>query len=136
MNQQTFDLSGYSGKQNQIPSMKIEPELETVENVYQDRDYQVKLDFNEFSSVCPKTGLPDFALILIEYVPDRFLVEQKSLKLYLTAYRNIGIFQEHAANKILDDFVKAVEPKKVIIQTEWNARGGIGTFVEAEWSRE
>ena len=95
MNDRTFDTSGYGQLQDRIRDIVIEPGLE-VENMYFDRDYIVELTADEFISVCPKTGLPDFAVIKISYIPDKHLVEEKSLKLYLTAYRNLGIFQEHA----------------------------------------
>ncbi|MGC8765136.1 MAG: preQ(1) synthase [Brevinematia bacterium] len=130
-----WDTSGYTDKQGHIRSLKIEPELETIENIYYDRDYLVELISDEFSSVCPKTGLPDFATLKIRYIPDRFLVEEKSLKLYLTSYRNLGIFQENATNKILDDFVEKIKPKWVEIETLWKSRGGISTLVKVEWKR-
>lgn len=135
MKTQTWDTSGYQDRQDHIRSIVIQPALETVENIYPDRDYVVTLQSSEFSSVCPKTGLPDFAELSIRYIPDQALVEEKSLKLYLTAYRSLGIFQEHATNKILDDFVQAVQPRWVEISAQWNPRGGIGVLVEAEWSR-
>ncbi len=129
---QPFDATGYEGRQDHIRDLKIEPGLETIENRYSDRNYTVDLLTEEFTSICPKTGLPDFATVRIRYVPDRLLVEEKSLKLYLTAYRSVGIFQEHATNKILDDFCVAVKPRSVKITAVWNERGGIGVTVEAE----
>ncbi len=135
MKTQSWDTSGYHDRQDHIRDIKIEPALDTVENMYADRDYVVELHTTEFSSVCPKTGLPDFAELSIRYIPDQVLVEEKSLKLYLTGYRSLGIFQEHATNKILDDFVAAINPRWVEISANWNPRGGIGVLVEAEWSR-
>lgn len=135
MKTQTWDTAGYTGKQDNIREIIIEPKLEVVKNQYDDRDYITVLKSDEFSSVCPKTGLPDFADITIEYIAGDFLVEQKALKLYLTAYRNLGIFQEHATNKILDDFVGAVKPKWVKITADWKARGGISVSVVAEWPK-
>ena len=129
----SWDTAGYNDKQDHIRDLKIEPELETIENKYPDRDYTVELFTEEFTSVCPKTGLPDFAQIKIQYTPDRFLVEEKSFKLYLTAYRTLGIFQEHATNKVLDDFVRTVKPRSARITAVWNNRGGIGVVVEADW---
>lgn len=126
----------YRGLQKDIKKLKIEPPLDVVENEYADRDYLVVLQTEELNTVCPKTGLPDFAVLKIEYVPDKWLVEQKSLKLYLTAYRNIGIFQEHATNKIFDDFIETVKPRWARIEARWNARGGISTVVVREYKPE
>jgi len=127
-----FNISGYKGKQDKIRGLKVEPSLEVIENIYPDRDYIVELVTDEFCSICPKTGLPDFAYLVIQYIPDKYLVEEKSLKLYLTAYRNIGIFQEHATNKIFDDFFDTVSPRWAKINAEWKKRGGIGVNVEVE----
>lgn len=135
MEVQSWDTSGYKGKQDKIRGLKIEPELDVVQNQYADRDYTVELQTTEFSSICPKTGLPDFAELIIRYVPDVYLVEEKALKLYLTSYRNVGIFQEHATNKILDDFVQKVQPREVEIEALWNARGGIGVRVVVSWKQ-
>ncbi len=136
MNKHSMDTEGYKHKQDDIRDIVIEPSLETVKNMYVDRDYIVELMTDEFSSVCPKTGLPDFATLHISYIPDKLLVEEKSLKLYLTAYRNIGIFQEHATNKILDDFVEKIKPRRVKILARWKARGGITVDVETEWKSD
>jgi len=130
--QQSLNLSEYKGKQDNIRGLKITPDLKVVENQYNDNDYLVELKTNEFTTVCPKTGLPDFAIVTIQYKPDQYLVEQKSLKLYLVGYRNIGIFQEHATNKILEDFIACVQPKWAKIETIWNARGGIDVRVKRE----
>lgn len=124
----------YQGKQEGIRGLKISPELEVVENQYQDKDYLIELKTDELTTLCPKTGLPDFALLTIQYKPAEYLVEQKSLKLYLTAYREVGIFQEHATNKILDDFITQVQPKYARIETIWKPRGGIGVRVEREYT--
>ncbi len=135
--QQSFlsmDTSGYQEKQDDIRDLKITPSLEVVKNQYSCEDYLVELKTNEFTTVCPKTGLPDFAVVTIQFKPALYLVEQKSLKLYLTGYRNIGIFQEHATNKILTDFIACVKPKWAKIETVWNARGGIDVKVEREYS--
>ena len=128
----SWDTSGYTDKQGHIRDLKIEPELETIENIYNDRDYIIELIMDEFSSVCPKTGLPDFATIKIRYIPDQFLVEEKSLKLYLTSYRNLGIFQENATNKIFDDFISKIKPRWIEIEAHWKSRGGISTIVKVE----
>ncbi len=133
MKKESFDLAGYKGKQKSVRNLIIRPGLRTIENKYSDRDYIVELKTDEFSSLCPKTGLPDFAEIIIQYKPDKNLVEEKSLKLYLNAYRNLPIFQEHATNKILEDFVKKVEPRWIRITSLWHPRGGISAKVEAEY---
>jgi len=135
MKKSSWDTSGYNGKQDDIRSISIKPELEVIKNMYSDRDYFVELKTDEFSTVCPKTGLPDFATLIIRYIPDEYLVEEKSLKLYLTGYRNLGIFQEHATNKVLDDFVSKVKPRYIKVTADWNSRGGIAVHVEAEWKK-
>lgn len=107
--------------------------LETWENQYPDRDYHVRIEIPEFNCICPKTGLPDFATITLDYVPDKHCVELKALKLYIIAYRNVGIFHEHVVNKVLDDFVRAVKPRSVEIRGVFGVRGGITTTVIASW---
>jgi 7-cyano-7-deazaguanine reductase len=129
----SFELSGYKKKQESIRNIIIRPGLRTIENKYKDTDYMVELKSNEFTSVCPKTGLPDFAEVIIQYKPDRYLVEEKSLKLYLNAYRNLPIFQEHATNKLLEDFVKKIKPRWAGITTLWHPRGGISAKIEVEY---
>ena len=111
----------------------ISPELKLVDNLYPDRDYEVNISIPEFTCVCPKTGLPDFAVIEINYTPDKLIVELKSLKLYLQQYRGVGIFHEAVTNKILDDFRLACHPKKIEVIGQFNARGGISTSVVARW---
>ena len=105
--------------------------LETFENEYPGRDYTIRIVCPEFTSVCPKTGQPDFGTLVITYVPDRKCVELKSLKLYLQQYRNEGIFYEHATNRILDDLTAVVEPRRMTIEAAFSARGGITTTVTA-----
>jgi 7-cyano-7-deazaguanine reductase len=107
--------------------------IEVVDNQYPEKEYTVNIEFPEFTCVCPKTGLPDFATIRIEYIPARKLVELKSLKMYFISYRNVGAFHEHVVNKILDDFVAACQPRKAKIIGEFNVRGGIKTTVTAEY---
>jgi len=104
-------------------------ELETFPNPCPERDYEIEIDCPEFTSVCPKTGLPDFGTITIRYVPDQLCVELKSLKYYLLAYRNEGIFYEAATNRILDDLVAALAPRKITVEGTFTPRGGIGTRV-------
>jgi 7-cyano-7-deazaguanine reductase len=122
----------YEGLQNHVRTLAL-PVLETWENQYADRDYRIRMEVGEFNCICPKTGLPDFATITIEYTPRERCVELKSLKMYITAYRLIGIFHEHAVNRILDDFVRAVGPKEVEVRGVFHSRGGITTSVKAEW---
>ena len=104
-------------------------DLDVVDNEYKDREYEIDISIPEFNCVCPKTGLPDFANIHICYVPNKFIVELKSLKLYIVKFRNIGIFHEHVTNKILDDFTKACDPKKIEVIGDFKPRGGIKTSV-------
>ena len=110
-------------------------DLEVVENEYRDREYTISVSIPEFNCVCPRTGLPDFANIKIQYVPDQYIVELKSLKLYAVKFRNVGIFHEHVTNRILDDFVKVSQPKKINIVGIFHPRGGINTSVEASWEK-
>jgi 7-cyano-7-deazaguanine reductase len=111
--------------------------LETFENQYFGRDYTIEIAAPEFTSVCPKTGQPDFGTLKITYVPDRLCVELKSLKLYLQQYRSEGIFYEHVTNRILDDLVAVVRPRRMTLTASFTPRGGISTSVtatfEAEW---
>lgn len=109
------------------------PEIETFPNQFS--GYEITLDNPEFTSVCPKTGLPDFGVIYIHYMPDKLCLEMKSLKEYMIAYRDIGIFQENAVNRILEDVVSACKPKWCVVQGEFRPRGGMGTVVEAQWPR-
>ena len=109
------------------------PEIETWPNQY--ADYEIEIAMPEFTSVCPKTGLPDFGEIMLTYVPAKRCLELKSYKMYLNAYRNLGIFQENAVNRILRDVVKAAAPVRASVVGEFKARGGLTTVVTAEWSR-
>ena len=122
--------SSYEGLQKNVRKLKT-PRIEVWQNQYPDKGYMVSMESLEFTCICPKTELPDFAKFTIQYVPDKFCVELKSLKLYLNSYRNIGIFHEHVTNKILDDFVKACRPRFVRIEGDFNIRGGIQTTVSA-----
>ena len=109
------------------------PRLDVVDNHYAGRDYTVHFEIPEFTCVCPKTGQPDFAKLVIDYVPAKKLVELKSLKLYIHAYRNLGVFHEHVANKVLDDLVAAVGPKRARLSADFNVRGGIHTVVSTSY---
>ncbi|MCB0730540.1 MAG: NADPH-dependent 7-cyano-7-deazaguanine reductase QueF [Ignavibacteriae bacterium] len=110
--------------------------LETFENEYQDRDYLIEHTAPEFTSVCPKTGQPDFAEIILEYIPNKLCVELKSYKIYLNSFRNDGIFYESVTNKILDDLVAVTKPRYMKITAEFNARGGITSVVEVEYAKD
>ena len=103
--------------------------LETFDNQFPQRDYTIEIRCPEFTSVCPKTGQPDFGVLTFTYTPDRKCVELKSLKLYLQEYRDAGIFYENVTNRILDDFVAVVQPRRVKLVAEFSARGGITTSV-------
>jgi 7-cyano-7-deazaguanine reductase len=107
--------------------------LQRVPNSHRGRDYEVDHVVPEFTCVCPMTGQPDFATIRIRYVPDRWLVELKSLKLYMWAYRNEGAFHEDVTNRILDDLVRTLAPRRMEVVGDWNIRGGIKTIVTARY---
>lgn len=106
--------------------------LETFPNPTPDRDYTIRMRIPEFTCLCPKTGQPDFAVLRLEYVPDRLCVELKSLKLYIWHYRDQGAFHEAVTNQILNDLVVATEPRYMRLTAEFNVRGGIFTTVVAE----
>jgi 7-cyano-7-deazaguanine reductase len=114
------------------PALKT-PALEVVKNQYAGREYEVHFEIPEFTCVCPKTGHPDFAVLKITYVPARHLIELKSLKLYIEAFRNAGVFHETVANRVLDDIVKAARPKRARLTADFNVRGGIHTVIETDF---
>ena len=109
--------------------------LETIPFDYPDSATEVVYETDEFTSVCPWTGLPDFARLVISYVPQDALVELKSLKYYLTSYRNVGILQEHAVNKILEDLVQLLKPVSMVVESDYKERGGIKTKAVARYQR-
>jgi 7-cyano-7-deazaguanine reductase len=109
------------------------PEIETWPNQYP--DYEIEIVTPEFTSVCPKTGLPDFGKLVLRYVPDRHCLELKSYKMYLLEYRNLGIFQENIVNRVLRDVVKAADPKMATVIGYFSPRGGLGTIVTANYQR-
>lgn len=111
------------------------PQLETFPNPRPERDYEIAIACPEFTSMCPKTGLPDFGTIHIRYTPDLTCVELKSLKYYLLGFRNRGIFYESVTNQILDDLVQACQPRRMTVQGDFTARGGITTTVTASFAR-
>jgi 7-cyano-7-deazaguanine reductase len=125
----------YKDLQKDIRDLKL-PGIEVWKNRYPDKDYGIHLETNEFTCVCPKTGLPDFATIYVDYRPDEWCVELKSFKLYLHSFRSVGIFHEHLTNRVLDDFVAAAKPRYARIRSEFNPRGGIKTTVEREYKRK
>lgn len=110
--------------------------LETFDNPYPDRDYTIQIVCPEFTSVCPRTGQPDFGTLTITYVPDRKCVELKSLKFYLQRYRNEGIFYEHLTNRILDDLVAVLQPRRMTLVAAFTPRGGITTTVTATFEQK
>lgn len=110
--------------------------LETFPNPKPDRDFTIKIDVPEFTCLCPKTGQPDFAVLEIEYVPDKKCVELKALKLYVYSYRDQGAFHEAVTNKILDDLVLATSPRFMRLTANFNVRGGVYTSVVAEHCKE
>jgi 7-cyano-7-deazaguanine reductase len=107
--------------------------LETFPNAYPNRDYTITHTNTEFTSVCPKTGHPDFATMILEYIPDQTCVELKSLKIYYQSYRNDGIYYEAVTNKILDDLVAACSPRYMKVTAQFGVRGGISSVIEAEY---
>jgi 7-cyano-7-deazaguanine reductase len=109
------------------------PAIETWPNQY--RGYEITITIPEYTSICPRTGLPDFGTIVIRYLPDRLCLELKSLKYYILTYRNLGIFYENAVNRILDDAVRACRPKWAIVSGEFRTRGGMSTTIEARYPR-
>ena len=125
--------SSYEGLQKNVRKLKT-PAIEVWENQYSDREYVVDLAIPEFTCICPKTGLPDFAVIKLSYKPVKTCLELKSLKMHLIFYRNVGIFHEHLVNKLLDDCVKACRPRWMKIEVVMNPRGGIATTVTAEYN--
>jgi 7-cyano-7-deazaguanine reductase len=109
------------------------PEIETWPNQF--RGYEIVIDDPEFTSVCPKTGLPDFGVITLRYMPDRVCLELKSYKEYLQSYRNLGIFQENIVNRVVEDVAKWARPVWAEVKGDFRPRGGISTVVTAHWPR-
>jgi 7-cyano-7-deazaguanine reductase len=115
--------------------MGSRPEIETFPNPRPERDYEIEIRCPEFTSVCPKTGLPDFGEIRIVYTPDARCIELKALKYYLLTFRNQGIFYEAATNQILDDLVAVCGPRKMIVTGDFSVRGGIKTLVHVTYEQ-
>jgi len=114
--------------------MSTHATLETFPNPRPEREYEIAIDCPEFTSMCPKTGLPDFGTIRIRYVPDQTCIELKALKYYLLEYRSQGIFYEAATNRILDDLVAACKPRRMTVIGDFTARGGITTKITADYT--
>ena len=114
-----------------VPASPARAKLEAFRNAHPKRDYWVEFDCPEFTSICPVTGQPDFGHVSIRYVPDKLCLESKSLKLYLFSYRNHGAFHEEVVNRILDNLVKTIAPRRAIVTGKFNPRGGIAITVEA-----
>jgi 7-cyano-7-deazaguanine reductase len=126
-------MPGYADKEAKAGLKAKLPAIETFPNQFP--DYEIKIEIPEFTSVCPKTGLPDFGVINVRYCPKARCLELKSLKDYVLAYRNLGIFYENIVNRILEDIIKACRPVWAIVTGEFNPRGGIRSVVEARYPR-
>lgn len=124
----------YTGRHARSGVVASLPPLETWLSQYEG-DYEVVITIPEFTAICPRTGLPDFATLTVTYVPDRRCVELKSLKEYLLAYRGLGIFNENVVNRVLADLVTAARPRRMTVRGVFTPRGGIQTTVEARWPR-
>lgn len=127
-NKQYTDEHAESGVNAELPG------IETWPNQY--KGYEIEIDMPEFTSVCPKTGLPDHGVLTLTYIPDKVCLELKSLKMYTLAYRNLGIFQENAVNRMLADVVKAADPIEATVVGDWAARGGMSTRITASYRRK
>lgn len=128
-------LTGYTDEHAAAGVSADLPEIDTWPNQYPGRGYTIEIDCPEFTSVCPKTGLPDFGKLVVVYEPADRCLELKSLKLHLLEYRNLPIFQENVVNKVLDAVVKASEPVWAKVEGQFEARGGISTTIAAEYRR-
>jgi len=130
----------YEGLDQELPwkgEEAVDPScLLTFQYEYPDQQSQVEIDTNEFTAVCPWTGLPDYGVLTISYVPGESCIELKSLKYYLLSYRDVGIVQEHAVNRILNDLVAICHPRSMKITLDYKVRGGLHTTVSVEHSRD
>lgn len=115
---------------------KPQKTLETFDNPYHDRDYHIHMEIPEFTCLCPKTGQPDFATLILDYIPDKKCIELKSLKLYIWSYRNEGAFHEAVTNRILDDLVAVMKPRYLRLIARFYVRGGIFTNVTVEYRKK
>lgn len=127
-------MSEYEGKQEDILSLEL-PKIDSFKNIYDGREYDITIitGQGELSTICPKTGLPDFATATIVYQPNELCIELKSFKEYITAYREVGIYHEFLANRMLTDIIEAVIPNSISINIEMNPRGNIKTLVDVMW---
>ncbi|HEV8539182.1 MAG TPA: preQ(1) synthase [Bacteroidota bacterium] len=133
----TSQLSGLDKRYDAEGVERIEANvLETFPYEYPGREVIVNIDTNEFSAVCPYSGLPDFATIRVNYVPATLILELRSFKYYLHSYRNVGIYQEHVVNRVLDDLVRCCKPKWMQVLADYNIRGGVHTVASVEWGRK
>lgn len=124
-------MAGYTNTHARAGINTPLPKIECFENQF--KNYEITISIPEYTSVCPKLGLPDFGTITIRYIPGKRCVELKSLKEYILAYRNLGIFYENAVNRILRDFVRASKPVRAVVIGEFNVRGGMKSMVEASY---
>jgi 7-cyano-7-deazaguanine reductase len=124
----------YEGLQNHIPTL-VTPEIESWEFQYPGSETHLEISIPEFTCICPKTGLPDFATLQIAYVPEKLCLELKSLKEYILFFRDLGIFHEHVVNRMLGDCVKACAPRSMEVRGVFNARGGIQTTAVARFTK-
>jgi len=124
-------MAEYTDKHARAGIDALLPKIECFENQF--NHYEITISIPEYTSVCPKSGLPDFGTITIRYIPGKWCVELKSLKEYILAYRNLGIFYENAVNRILRDFVKASKPVRAAVTGEFNVRGGMKSVIEASY---
>ncbi|MBQ3933260.1 MAG: NADPH-dependent 7-cyano-7-deazaguanine reductase QueF [Lachnospiraceae bacterium] len=139
MSRSEDELKGVSllGNQNTKYTYDYDPDvLEMFPNKHPENDYMVTLNCPEFTSLCPKTGQPDFAEIIINYIPDKYLVESKSLKLYLFSFRNHGDFHEDCCNIIMKDLVKLMDPKYIEVKGQFKPRGGISIWPFANYGKK
>ncbi len=128
----TPDQNSYEDRQDHIPDLKM-PNIETWVFQYPGRNTELTITIPEFTCICPKTGLPDFATLTIRYIPKKECLELKSLKEYILFYRTLGIFHEHVVNKMLDDCVTACDPQSMEVSGVFNSRGGIQTTASAQY---
>ena len=126
-------MPGYTDQHARAGISANLPKIETWPNQFP--GYDITIRMTEYTSVCPKTGLPDFGTLTIRYMPRRRCLELKSLKEYLLEYRNLGIFQENVVNRVLEDVVRSARPVWAVVRGDFRPRGGIGTVVEARWPR-
>jgi len=132
----SLNLTHLGSKKTAYKDTYAPEELECFNNKHADNDYLVRLLCPEFTSLCPVTGQPDFAKIIINYIPDKLLVESKSLKLYLFSFRNQGDFHEDCVNIILKDLVKLMQPKYIEVEGRFTPRGGIAIHPKATWAKK